>query len=116
MHASLGKVREAGIGQIMRRTVKLHAQFRCSVIYDSHWSLWRELPDKYLVPIRRIETTYYKGKVFNIETTDNTYLISNVVSHNCGTVIPWIPPVTVKRDKWSRNLPAEVLLNIREHG
>jgi len=34
-------------------------------------------------PIRRIDVNEYDGPVHNIETTDNTYLVSNAVVHNC---------------------------------
>jgi hypothetical protein len=37
-----------------------------------------------LTPIRDIESFPFSGKVYNVETTDNTYLVSNAVVHNCG--------------------------------
>jgi deoxycytidylate deaminase len=38
----------------------------------------------FMLPIRSIETTQFTGKVYNLGTAeDNTYLISNIVSHNC---------------------------------
>ena len=37
-----------------------------------------------LTPIRKIESVQFKGKVYNLETGDNTYLVSNAVVHNCG--------------------------------
>ncbi|MHB1764898.1 MAG: radical SAM protein [Gammaproteobacteria bacterium] len=37
-----------------------------------------------LRPIRRIEERDYTGKVYNIETEDNQYLVSNAVVHNCS--------------------------------
>jgi site-specific DNA-cytosine methylase len=40
--------------------------------------------EKYIaVPIQKIEREVYKGRVYNIETTDNLYLVSNLVVHNC---------------------------------
>lgn len=116
MYALLCQTRKKGVGQILGRKVKLNSMFNCIIIFDRAKTLYKELPDKYLIPIRRIETTHYQGEVFNIETTDNTYLISNIVSHNCGVIIPWIPSVTVRRDKWSQKLPAEVLQNVRRNG
>lgn len=35
------------------------------------------------VPVRQTSVSPFNGKVFNIETTDNTYLVSNAVVHNC---------------------------------
>jgi MoaA/NifB/PqqE/SkfB family radical SAM enzyme len=37
-----------------------------------------------LHPIRKIETVQYKGEVCNIETSNNTYIVSNAVVHNCN--------------------------------
>jgi len=39
-----------------------------------------------LAPVREIETIAFKGQVYNLETADNTYLVSNAVVHNCGKV------------------------------
>jgi ribonucleoside-diphosphate reductase alpha chain len=42
--------------------------------------------DYILAPIRKIERFAYAGNVHNIQTTDNTYLVSNAVVHNCGEI------------------------------
>jgi UDP-glucose 4-epimerase len=40
--------------------------------------------DKYiLTPIKSNDITRYSGPVYNIETEDNTYLVSNITVHNC---------------------------------
>lgn len=39
--------------------------------------------DRILVPVRKVKHEQYNGEVFNIGTNDNTYLVSNVVVHNC---------------------------------
>jgi intein/homing endonuclease len=57
---------------------------------------WRESPTKskrqanqyifenyILTPVSRVEEVEYSGEVFNLETEDNTYLVSNAVVHNC---------------------------------
>ena len=36
-----------------------------------------------LTPIRQVYRIPYEGYVYNLETTDNTYLVHNVVVHNC---------------------------------
>ena len=41
------------------------------------------------VPIISLERLPYSGYVYNLETTDNTYLVSNVVVHNC-TYCPFL--------------------------
>ena len=37
----------------------------------------------YFLPIRKIERIPFSGLVYNIETTDHTYLVNNVVISNC---------------------------------
>ncbi len=44
-------------------------------------------PDFIAVPIRSISKVPYSGQVNNIETTDNTYLVSNAVVHNCSVEV-----------------------------
>jgi NADH-quinone oxidoreductase B subunit len=39
------------------------------------------------VPIRRISRIQYSGNVRNLQTTDDTYLVSNAVVHNCSVEI-----------------------------
>jgi intein/homing endonuclease len=41
--------------------------------------------DKVLVPIRKITTKNYEGTVYNLRTSDETYVASNLVVHNCGS-------------------------------
>lgn len=43
------------------------------------------LPDCIAVPVRRVTSSEYSGMVCNLETADNTYLVSNAVVHNCNT-------------------------------
>ena len=41
--------------------------------------------DKYLfVPLAKVEKIPYNGLVYNLQTIDNTFLISNAITHNCG--------------------------------
>lgn len=39
--------------------------------------------DAILVPVTRVSETPYQGTVYNMETGDHTYVVSNVVTHNC---------------------------------
>jgi NADH-quinone oxidoreductase B subunit len=41
-------------------------------------------PDFIVVPIKKISKVPYSGHVKNLETADNTYLVSNAVVHNCS--------------------------------
>jgi hypothetical protein len=40
--------------------------------------------DAVYVPLSGMIKTHYEGKVYNISTNDETFLVSNVVTHNCG--------------------------------
>jgi NADH-quinone oxidoreductase B subunit len=44
-------------------------------------------PEFIAVPIRKIESVDYSGVVNNLETGDNTYLVSNAVVHNCSVEV-----------------------------
>ncbi len=44
----------------------------------------RFFEDRILSPIRTITRQDYEGNVCNLETTDNCYLVSNAIVHNCG--------------------------------
>ncbi|MEM5772906.1 MAG: ribonucleoside triphosphate reductase [Candidatus Aenigmatarchaeota archaeon] len=43
----------------------------------------KELEDCFLSPVRLTEEIEYEGRVFNLETTDHTYLVNNICVHNC---------------------------------
>lgn len=43
--------------------------------------------DFIVVPIRKITKLPYSGEVRNLETSDNTYLVSNAVVHNCSVEV-----------------------------
>lgn len=44
---------------------------------------WRVLDDYILTPVKSVEATLFSGVVYNVETKDNTYTVSNAVVHNC---------------------------------
>jgi len=56
--------------------------------YDVEEKIWREYgfvkEDAVYVPLTKCNKIPYKGKVYNISTTDETFLVSNVVTHNCA--------------------------------
>jgi len=52
---------------------------------------FRESENYFLVPIRKVETINFKGKVYNLEVEDDhSYLANFLVAHNC------MPEVTVR--------------------
>jgi NADH-quinone oxidoreductase B subunit len=48
---------------------------------------FRVTPEHIVVPIRRISKVPYVGRVNNLETSDDTYLVSNAVVHNCSVEV-----------------------------
>lgn len=44
---------------------------------------WKNLQEYVITRVKKTERIPYNGTVFNIETTDNTYLVSNAITHNC---------------------------------
>ncbi len=54
------------------------------VMYYSNKSQAKIFRKFIATPIRKLDVAFYEGKVYNLETDDNTYLVSNSVVHNCG--------------------------------
>lgn len=48
---------------------------------------WVNTDNHILVPIKNIQTEFYEGKVYNIETDKHEYLVSNLIVHNCDAII-----------------------------
>ncbi len=102
LHARLGqflgvyKLRDGGTETIQGRKVNTHEKFRVeqqTVFVRKERMNAKVQPMCIYVPVRRVETESYHGDVFNIETNDGTYLVSNAIVHNCGraegkTVLP----------------------------
>lgn len=54
--------------------------------------------NKYLyLPVQKIESNNFTGKVYNIETSSNTYLVSNAVVHNCGEHVYYYSLNSIKK-------------------
>ena len=63
------------------------------------------LDDALLTPVRAIERIRYNGPVYNIATDDKTFLVSNVVVHNCGIATAEVESsggVRHRDEPWSR--------------
>ncbi len=41
----------------------------------------------FYVPVKKVRVKKYCGNVYNLQTLSGTYLISNIVVHNCGTPV-----------------------------
>lgn len=49
-----------------------------------HKERWKKFGDEYVfVPVTEVSTRNFSGDVFNVETEDHTYTVSNAVVHNC---------------------------------
>jgi len=57
-----------------------------------------------LVPIEEIESLTYSGTVYNLETADKTYTVSNIVVHNCQMPTLWF---VYQREKEIRDFKPE---------
>jgi NADH-quinone oxidoreductase B subunit len=77
-----------GTGQIQGRTVKTRDAYAISILSSRRKVAdFRISSDFIIVPIRKISKVPYAGRVLNLETSDNTYLVSNAVVHNCSVEV-----------------------------
>ena len=106
---SIAERKSNGKGIIQGRTVNLKNIFVIS--YSTHGSYSKIFDDHIATPIRQIERAEYAGNVYNVETTDNTYLVSNAVVHNCLRMDPLIERMA---DRHSSITFAKV--NIEDYG
>ena len=93
-YARLGRFarirREArkGTAQIEGRTVKTRDAYSLWLLTSKGKNAdFRVSDDSIVVPIRKISKVAYSGEVRNLETADNTYLVSNAVVHNCSVEV-----------------------------
>ncbi|MDA4114003.1 MAG: hypothetical protein OK474_08150, partial [Thaumarchaeota archaeon] len=76
-----------GESSIMGRTVHTRDSYEVWLQTNRKASGFKVEPDYIAVPVREVSLVPYSGEVNNIETTDNTYLISNAVVHNCSVEV-----------------------------
>jgi NifU-like protein involved in Fe-S cluster formation len=78
------------------RKLKPHIIFNLSFKLDKNHKFAKEKEDYFLVPIKKIEKTSFKGEVYNIEVCgeDNSYLVKGFVVHNCAAAIATSSMVT----------------------
>ena len=79
--------------------------------YSNHGTFNKVFDDHIAYPIRKLERTEYKGNVYNVETTDNTYLVSNAVVHNCLKMHPLIEKMAGRHESITF-----AKVNIEDHG
>ena len=86
--ARISSGHRGGVSMIMGRSVKTNDVYDISVM-TSKWKC-KDVnigSDFIAVPIRKISEVGYSGRVNNLETSDNTYLVSNAVVHNCSVEV-----------------------------
>jgi len=81
--ASISRDARKSRGMIQGRKVNSHDIFVIS-FYSRGSKYAHILKDVILTPLRETEEVEYEGPVCNLETEDNTYLVSNMVVHNCA--------------------------------
>jgi len=83
MFLAIYRVGSPGTAQIEGRQVNEHQLYAMVLRRRSPQSYALVSANAILTPVRSVETGRFRGTVYNLETTDNTYLVSNVVVHNC---------------------------------
>lgn len=84
--ASICKTNKRTQEMIMGRKCSIHTKYVVSypLVPNPNRAKVRFSEDAVLSPIRSIAKLSYDGMVHNLATADNTYLISNAITHNCG--------------------------------
>ncbi len=76
---------EAGEYVIEGRKVHQRQAFTLSFLRAPKYTSAKKIGDSFYVPIRKVDSVDFRGLVYNIETSDSTYLVNNAVVHNCYT-------------------------------
>lgn len=102
--ASIYKVRDGGVGYICGRRVNMHAKYAVCITnkysqklfldkqYKSNkqyrgnrqYSLIGENSVNFFALVSKISQSDYNGLVYNLETPEQSYQVSNILIHNCG--------------------------------
>ena len=85
---------------------------------NSFQNRWKRQGNNYLVPITKVTQEQFIGKVYNVETEDHTYTVSNALVHNCDFAINleikdmgYALPATVLLDQKYRDMCAEQIFD-----
>ncbi len=88
LFARLRKEPRGGTAMIQGRTVRTRDAYSIWLPTSKRKAAdFRVNPDYIVVPIRKISKVPYAGHVKNLETSDNSYLVSNAVVHNCSVEV-----------------------------
>jgi NADH-quinone oxidoreductase B subunit len=88
LFARVRKEKREGTTEIEGRTVNTRDAYSIWLLTSKRKVAdFRVTSDFIIVPIRKISKIPYSGHVKNLETSDNTYLVSNAVVHNCSVEV-----------------------------
>jgi hypothetical protein len=93
-HIYIGKTKST----IENRSVRSGTCYIIKILLNPRKVRYRILEKYIATPIRAVAKENYNGYVYNLETEDETYLVSNAVVHNCGfRVAKKVKPPIAKR-------------------
>jgi intein/homing endonuclease len=98
---SLRRVNEESDGYVLGRRVHFREKYKGLWCSDSRATRRKRIQTgemAFYLPVKEVSRMHYSGPVYNLETTDHTYLVSNAIVHNCG---PNCPPTL--RDYFDNN-------------
>ncbi len=86
---SLRRKRRAQTSIILGRRVRMRETYRGLWCSDGRATRHKRLhpvgdSDAFFLPVKSVAKVPFAGSVHNLETRDHTYLVSNLVTHNCG--------------------------------
>ncbi len=82
--ANVSFVKKEGMHMFYDKPIHNHDVYVIKYSKNPGISYSRRVGNYYVRPIRSVSDIQYNGTVHNIETSDNTYLVSNAVVHNCN--------------------------------
>jgi DNA polymerase elongation subunit (family B) len=86
--ASISVLHHAGEHSIEGRVVHQRGAYQVRFLSNPKYTRARKVRDLFYTPVTKIEQVGFSGSVYNIQTSDNTYLVNNAVVHNCYTKLP----------------------------
>jgi acyl-coenzyme A synthetase/AMP-(fatty) acid ligase/intein/homing endonuclease len=70
---------------------KIYSQFNLKKPKETYsWQKAIVTPNLIFFPVKKKEVSFYKGPVWNLQTKSNSYVLDNLVVHNCTADIGWI--------------------------
>lgn len=97
------------------RSIICNKEVNCHKVYVMNYNFSEIHSHRYFdnfiaTPVRKVEVIDYNGDVCNVETDDNTYLVSNVVVHNCRIPNTLRPP---ENNTWCAYLNYDKFLSMK---